>query len=53
MVKNDWLIYSESLAFRKNPECESVRDFYFLYLHYSLFTRPHIRNSWQVIRHSE
>ena len=29
---------SFSYPFAKNPECESVRDFYFLPLHYSLFT---------------
>ena len=37
----------------KNPECVSVRDFYFLPLHYSLFTHPHIRDFWQVISNSE
>ena len=27
----------------KNPECESVQDFYFLPLHYSLFTKNAFR----------
>ena len=37
----------------KNPECVSVRDFYFLLFHYSLFTWPRIRDFWKVKSHSE
>ena len=37
----------------KNPECVSVRDFYFLLLHYSLFTWLRIRDFWKVRSHSE
>ena len=33
----------------KNPECESVQDFYFLPLHSSLFTKIRIRDFLKVI----
>ena len=37
----------------KNPECESVQDFYFLPLHYSLFTQLCIQDFLKVIVYSE
>ena len=37
----------------KNPECESVQDFYFLPLHYSLFTKIRIQDFWKVRSNSE
>ena len=33
----------------KNPECESVQDFYFLPIHSSLFTKIRIRDFLEVI----
>ena len=33
----------------KNPECESVQDFYFLPLHSSLFTKIRTRDFLKVI----
>lgn len=38
-------VISFSVLRAKNPDCVSSRDFYFLPLHYSLFTRPHIRKA--------
>lgn len=37
----------------KNPECESVRDFYLFTLHYSLLLNLRIRDFWEVIGNSE
>ena len=37
----------------KNPECVSVRDFYLLLFHYSLFTKLRIRDFWKVTGNSE
>ena len=36
----------------KNPECESIQDFYFLLLHYSLITKIAFRDFWKVISNS-
>ena len=37
----------------KNPECESVQDFYFLPLHSSLFTKIRVQDFLKVIGKSE
>lgn len=37
----------------KNPECESVRDFYLFTLHYSLLLNLRILDFWEVIVNSE
>ena len=46
-------VISKVYTKNKNPECESVRDFYLLLLHYSLFTKKRIRDFWEVIGNSE
>ena len=37
----------------KNPECESVQDFYFFTVHSSLFTKIRIQDFLKVISNSE
>ena len=48
-----WVRSSNLRRVTKNPECASVRDFYFFLFHYSLFMNLRIRDFWKVRRNSE
>ena len=48
-----WVRSSNLRRVTKNPECASVRDFYLLPPHYSLFTNLRIRDFCKVRKNSE
>ncbi len=49
LTRNEKVACSSQVTSSKNPECESVRDFYFFTLHFSLITKTRIWHFWKGI----